>query len=304
MLSTKDFIQMSLEANLFWGRIMKEHMIFIEAALPIKNSNYILEADNIKKSYEELLMETIMVSNGAISQGAIDSKELVTAFTLEAETTTENLTGVCINKEISSLELNLTSRPDFNYTPSLERHIFELNNRYINITVEVINFMEKLLSQLLDCTLFAFMYPNMLDHLIEEAKFYLKSLIDLQERIKLKEDILRTEVFWNHIMEDHSTFIRGMLDPSEKELIKRAHSFAELFEKLLEKTKKAEKENICKITRENLEAAKELKDFKTASTEGILGCNIKSIISPLLADHVLREANRYIRILKEYIKKC
>lgn len=34
--------------------------------------------------------------------------------------------------------------------------------------------------------------------------------------------------------------------------------------------------------------------------EGILTCKIKSIIIPLLADHVLREANHFIRILRSY----
>ena len=38
--------------------------------------------------------------------------------------------------------------------------------------------------------------------------------------------------------------------------------------------------------------------FKAAGTKGILDCQISSIILPLLADHVLREANHYIRILE------
>ena len=41
-------------------------------------------------------------------------------------------------------------------------------------------------------------------------------------------------------------------------------------------------------------------DFKKAATKGILGCEIKSIILPLLSDHVLREANHYLRILEAY----
>ena len=41
------------------------------------------------------------------------------------------------------------------------------------------------------------------------------------------------------------------------------------------------------------------KDFKQAGTEGIAACKIRSIILPLLADHVLREANHYIRLLRQ-----
>lgn len=94
------------------------------------------------------------------------------------------------------------------------------------------------------------------------------------------------------------------MDPTEEELLHKANDFAELFEKLLEKTKETSEEEICEITKENLKATKEIKEFKTASTKGLIACEIKSIMSPLLADHVLREANRYIRILKEYLKEC
>ena len=41
------------------------------------------------------------------------------------------------------------------------------------------------------------------------------------------------------------------------------------------------------------------RDFKEAGVKGINNCEIKSIIVPLLADHVLREANHYLRILKD-----
>jgi hypothetical protein len=40
-----------------------------------------------------------------------------------------------------------------------------------------------------------------------------------------------------------------------------------------------------------------IRDFKAAGARGILECEIRSIILPLLADHVLREANHYIRLL-------
>ncbi len=38
-------------------------------------------------------------------------------------------------------------------------------------------------------------------------------------------------------------------------------------------------------------------------TEGLLNCKIKSIILPLLGDHVLREANHYLRLLNNYKTK-
>ena len=64
---------------------------------------------------------------------------------------------------------------------------------------------------------------------------------------------------------------------------------------------KAQTQN-CRVNQElskaSLSKTLEYRDFKAAGTEGILTCKIDSIILPLLADHVLREANHYIRITK------
>ena len=48
-----------------------------------------------------------------------------------------------------------------------------------------------------------------------------------------------------------------------------------------------------------LELTRKFRDFKQAGVEGIEACRIRSIILPLLADHVLREAHHYLRLLEE-----
>lgn len=48
LLSGKDYIKKSLELNLFFGRIMKEHMIFMEAGLLIIDSTSVLGGDQLK----------------------------------------------------------------------------------------------------------------------------------------------------------------------------------------------------------------------------------------------------------------
>lgn len=129
MVERKEFIQNSLELNLFFGRIMKEHMTFIQASLPVKNSNYILEADEFKRSFEGLLMETVNIANGTISKEVIASKELATPFTLDAERILEDLTGVCINRDLTLAELKLISDPDYEFTPYIENYVFNLKDR-------------------------------------------------------------------------------------------------------------------------------------------------------------------------------
>lgn len=306
MLASKEFVELSLELNLFFLRVMKEHMIFTEISLPIKESHLILEADNMKISFEGLLKEATDLARGNISKEAIESKEFVTPYTLDAEMKLEALFGACINKDITKAQMDLVHSKDvdtYNMYHELEKEVFDLNNRIINLLMDLIKYKEDLLSNVLNCKLATYMYPEMLDHLVREAKFYMELLLDLQERKKDRKKIIEKQIFWNHIMEDHAQFIRGYLDPSEKELMKKANEYAKLFERLLKETKEADKKNIGRITERNLKAAEDIMEFKKDGTEGLLKCEIRGILNPLLADHTLREANRYIRLLKEYLRK-
>ena len=100
-------------------------------------------------------------------------------------------------------------------------------------------------------------------------------------------------------MMEHSLFIRGLLDPSEDELINTSKKFANEFSELIQKTNDATDMTMSNVTSDTLMETIKLRDFKKSGTIGIVDYKIRSIILPLLADHVLREANHYIRILSE-----
>lgn len=97
-------------------------------------------------------------------------------------------------------------------------------------------------------------------------------------------------------MMEHALFIRGLLDPCEAELIDSADESAKEFAELLLQCSSAQDRT---LTASSLEKTVKLRDFKAAGTKGIQECKIRSVILPLLADHVLREANHYIRLLKD-----
>jgi hypothetical protein len=273
---------------------MKEHMFLIETHLPCSETAFLVEANVFKKSFEDLLGETVILANGIISEEALNSKEIVTKYTLPAEKITMVLTGANINTNITEAELMLKPNPNYDCTEWLENTICHLNLRSKNLLEEVIKFKEQLLSLVLECRLGLMLYPEMLKHLIEEAKLYLSILNCLLEK-SLPESQLCDELnFWNHIMMEHAEFVDGMLDPSEEELKATAEEFVRRFETLLNECTKIPAE---KFIKKSMDATMDIRDFKKAATEGLLECEIKSIIPPILADHVLREANHYIRIL-------
>jgi hypothetical protein len=139
---------------------------------------------------------------------------------------------------------------------------------------------------------------------LREARLYLRTVQRLQKReeVNAQRELFDQEYFWNRIMAEHSKFIRGLLDPTENELIRTANNFGNEFDQLTVEAKKAIDNTIpiSKVTADSLKATKDIRDFKAQGTKGILDCKIKSIIIPLLGDHVFREASHYLRLLRMF----
>ncbi|HBF3063427.1 TPA: DUF2935 domain-containing protein [Clostridioides difficile] len=301
MIDNQKYVILSLELHLFFSRIMKEHALFLEAGFTNKNYNLAMEADHYKKQFEDLLSYTVSASNGIIRPDILYSEELVTTLTSVAEQKTEEFTGIEINKNITTRELNLQSSVNPQVGQDLVNYVAQLNSDAIRLLDGLINFKERVLDGVLSCTIFTSNYPLLLEHIIHEANLYRSYVVDLENKIDIEsKNAKEIELFWDHIMMEHALFMRGLLDPSESELINTSNDFAIKFNELIEKTNEMTDSNIKNITEETLNETVEFKDFKEAGASGIEQCKIKSIILPLLADHVLREANHYIRILESY----
>ena len=83
-------------------RIAKEHSIFLEAAFTARDTELAEEAEQFKKLFTRLLGKTIDMSDGLLSPEVVESGELVTDLTLEAEKETEFYTGIRINNKITN----------------------------------------------------------------------------------------------------------------------------------------------------------------------------------------------------------
>lgn len=161
-----------------------------------------------------------------------------------------------------------------------------------------ISFKESILGEVKKGNLFTANYPLLIEHILREAKLYRATIAELMENKEPSyKDLKKTEQFWNRIMMEHALFIRGLLDPSEEELIRTANQFAGEYQELLERAR-IQDNKAMGMTDAALAETLRFSKFKAAGAEGILKKEISSIILPLLADHVLREANHYIRLLK------
>lgn len=302
MLAQHDFIKQSLALHLFFARIMKEHSFFLEIGFAGKDKNLINQADYYRKAFDALLADVIKLSDGVVNRDILESGEVFTPYTMKAELVSSNLTGVPINIELTKAEANLTAGNMEIKNQKLEKHVHHVNNDAIDLLKSLIQFKTAILTRVLSCNLFTVNYPLLIDHILREAKLYLQMVQRLQarEEITLEKEAFEQEAFWNKIMAEHAKFIRGLLDPTENELFKVADNFGNEFDALTNEAIKAMDNTMAiqNVTAKDLKSTQQIRDFKEQGTQGLLDCKIKSIIIPLLGDHVLREANHYLRLLK------
>ncbi|MGN1267210.1 MAG: DUF2935 domain-containing protein, partial [Dorea sp.] len=321
--------------HLFFCRIMKEHSLFLMAGFPGKNREHIEKADWYREQFENLLRKVVGLSDGMVGRRILESGEVTTEYTKCAEKCTSCLTGIPIDRSITEQSERITpwiscekmmyhngrgcggrqnpyrNRQKCQYRQqqcyeSEEAHtdqqIREINNKAMELVGGFICFKEEILQEVKACQLFTANYPLLIEHIIREAKLYQETIGELNEKGDIcLEDYWEMEQFWNRIMMEHALFIRGLLDPSEEELVRTAHEFSEDYKKLLEDARDKDLQTMDDYTRRSLVKTLQYREFKEAGTKGITECKIDSIILPLLADHVLREANHYLRILES---KC
>lgn len=306
MLSSKSFIRQSLELHLFFARIMKEHSFFLEVGFTPKDSNYTNAADDFRMEFDKLLADVIAISDGVVRNEVLESGEVLTPFTLEAEKASAYFTGVKIATNITRVEAELVGHSLMRDDDGLEQRVVAINNRAMELTRGLARFKSRLLSDVLSCKVFTVNYPLLIDHILREAKFYFRLVQRLQNReeIDIEGEAYEQEAFWNRIMAEHSKFIRGLLDPTEGELINTANNFGHQFDELTRDAIEAMNQSmpISKVTEDSLKATTSISKFKAQGTQGLVACKIKSIIIPLLGDHTLREANHYLRLLKIFRK--
>src|SRR5688500_11575664 len=160
-----------------------------------------------------------------------------------------------------------------------------------------------------DGSLRSLVWPLFFDHTRHEAERWSSRLSQLATG---DSGFDRQEVvpFWANIMDEHCRFVAHLLDPDEYKLIETALATAGVVGEL---TGSAGGSLVVTATNrivvtnaiahnpeldEGVRAAREILDFKTTAARELGGARITSIIDPRLADHVRREALKFVDELK------
>ncbi|MEL1134607.1 DUF2935 domain-containing protein [Desulfitobacterium sp. THU1] len=303
---TGDFLRESLELHLFWARIMKEHAIFLESGFICKDGEWMQEADAYKCQFEEILHEANCLADGRISIEVMRSGELFTNKTIKAEQKTQELTCIPIATQLTVETMSLHPYMGggmgmIPYEQEVVEQVRMLNEKALACACSMYEYLDRALKEIGRCCIFSHNFPSIYEHQMVETEMYMKQIKRLQNHQFLDPTyhMVEMQMFWDHIMKEHAEVISHLLDPKEKAMIAQADHFALIYEQLLNKfgDGMVPRSNLRQITNETIGVTEEFKDFKAAATDAILCCHLRSLMLPLLADHVLREAIHYLRIL-------
>ncbi|WP_430311667.1 DUF2935 domain-containing protein [Rummeliibacillus pycnus] len=186
--------------------------------------------------------------------------------------------------------------------------IREFNSEVQQAASSIFFFKRKVLGLILTCKLpGGNNFPLLVDHTSREANYFRKRLVELNEgkMNSLPDAIIKENVFFLRIMADHAKFIGHLLDPSERKLVDMAKDFSNDFDQLMYQARDLESMKpqsqtvplLDQFLDQNRVSVASLRDFKKTARDLIEQCKIKSIIHPLLADHVYREADRFLEII-------
>jgi len=300
MIDEQQYVVRSLELHLFFARIMKEHAIFLEAGFTPANSDFSKTANQYKAQFEMVLHNAVLLGNGVVRPQVLASGEILTDYTLCSEEQTQHFTGIVINQNITKMEATLHSATEPQITPALMEQVKQLNTHASGLLDGLIAFKTRVLDDVLSCHMFTANYPLLIDHIRREAEEY-KRHIEALEAGQNTDDMPKDiELFWDQIMMEHALFIRGTLDPTENELIHTSNAFAQAYDHLLQSARTVTEATMQSVLHDTLQETLKFHEFKEAGVKGITECKVRSTILPLLADHVLRESNHFIRLLRQF----
>lgn len=185
-------------------------------------------------------------------------------------------------------------------------------DRIMPAVKNIFAFKRHVLHLIVHCAIGGYNYPLLIDHISREAMYFCKLLGKIRDGdMKYPVDsIVSDNVFWLRHMADHARFIAGLLDPSERDFVEKANKFAVEFEKLQLQARDLDSmlwhscpdNNLVRFEKDVTAATIRIRDFKKAARDLIASCKVVSLIPPLLADHVLREAEYFLEVL-EIIKE-
>lgn len=165
-------------------------------------------------------------------------------------------------------------------------------------------FKEELIGQKLSCAITLRLSPTLLQHMVNEAEEGYRTLTGLREAANLPPSLeaLHHHLLWLPDASGHAASLHSGLDPTEQQLLDATTQFKRIFDGM--EIKALELYSMLRIAprmvgalrRLNRDTMTEIATFRAflaEMREHLEGCEILGSLTPLFADHMLREELYY-----------
>lgn len=283
-MTREQFIKNSLELNIFYARIFKEHCVTLAIA---QNGQARIQALNrFKVHFEMLLNASLEAGLGLIDKIFIDNNCFVTPYTYSLEQITQNTCGASINYRITNLETERLQKREpiaAGRLPMVYERALKLNSDGEKTAQGLAELIQNILNELSKGKVYSSIYPSVYECYILQLKQYQQAL----QALKQDKEFDYCDSDAVKIMRICAEHIRGALDPKESLDAEKAHNFALEFAQ-------------CAFDKSRfLQANLDFAQFVQELIEKLLAKKLLSVMPPLTFDTVLRQANRNIVLMQK-----
>ena len=297
-MTQERYVVLSLELHMFFGRIMMEHMLFLEARLMPASSELSKTAQWYRKQFEDILYNAVVLGDGVISKEAVASGEMVTAHTLASEQHTEYFTNIGTNQDITMMQEKLSGAENPEITSKLILQVRQLNAATNPLIDGIIELSHEVFVELQACRVFIAEYPLFVRNMLNESIDY-KNRFAALERGNENHDAQNILLFWQQGILEHVYSYRNMFDPTETEMAATVDGFMRRYTDLMRETRMMNDALSQHILDAALKEVMDYRDFNEIVVKKIVDCEIQSAMFPQMTDHSLRELNYFVRLLKQ-----
>lgn len=283
-------MQRSLTENRFWLRIMKEHALFLSEGFNRRDNDLIEEANRFFRLFDRLLREALAFESPQDERIFKFNKRVIRAVTEFRNFKQEILTKIILCR-ISGFNL-----------PLLVDHIRREAEYFITVLTKLNQGIDEPISAEI-VRENVFWLRIMADH-----SRFIQHLLDPSERRLVQQTQEFAQGFDQLLAQARD--LDSMIQGASPVLVVVGGHFLDR-PTIIRLTEEEEREReirqplitpppvLQRFNQEAIQAATEIRDFKATATVLLRQCKILSVINPLLADHVTREAEKFVSVLNE-----
>lgn len=294
MLNDEEFVQESIDTNLYYLKSLRDFCLNVELSFPQNDQEYIDRAKEIVDGCQRVGEKLVNLANGRVSQTALDFQIYITDYSIPTEKLTEKLFGVDLAQEILKKEEEFTSGKDKNPSDEVINELEIINNESLDLVNKFIELSTDINEKLLNNELFSYTYPSLYEFMIYQCSTYKEQLERLIKRISIDPSYaLDSEYYQNNSMKSIALFISILVDPQNEDIVSQANNFFKLFDQADETYKNTAltPENQKKLANQETLLVNDFHNFMQMCLERLIKAETYFIIEPTFINNLYTEIN-------------